>query len=216
MNVDTDIRQKVLAELQCDPRVDERSIGVMVHNGVVTLVGSVSRGTDRWTAAELAGRVAGVRAIANDIELQPPECDQCDDSELAETAADVLRWNLDPASAKLQVVVKKGWITLLGQVTTHLQRTIAETSVRHLTGVKGVVNSITLKAPLPFIDLREGVEQSLRRLAGLEAKNVIIEVKGGEVILNGQVSSAKERNDASALAWADGVSKVENLLVVEP
>jgi osmotically-inducible protein OsmY len=41
MKTDADIRRDVESELQWDPSVDDKTIGVIVNNGVVTLTGEV-------------------------------------------------------------------------------------------------------------------------------------------------------------------------------
>ncbi|MEO7206737.1 MAG: BON domain-containing protein [Steroidobacteraceae bacterium] len=69
---DTDIRRDVEAELQWDPSIDDRKIGVIICDGVVTLTGEVTHLTGRWAAAEITKRVSGIRAIANEIQVKTP------------------------------------------------------------------------------------------------------------------------------------------------
>ena len=64
MKTDTEIRRDVQTELEWDPSVDDRKIGVIVGDGVVTLTGEVAQFSDRWNAEDIAKRVGGVRAIA--------------------------------------------------------------------------------------------------------------------------------------------------------
>ena len=65
-------RSDVQIELQWDPSVDERGIGVTVQDGVVTLVGDVPHYADKYAAENIAKRVGGVRAIANEIVVKIP------------------------------------------------------------------------------------------------------------------------------------------------
>jgi hypothetical protein len=51
MKTDTEIRRDVETELQWDLSLDERKIGVIVRDGVVTLTGEVSH-LDKWAARE--------------------------------------------------------------------------------------------------------------------------------------------------------------------
>ena len=46
-------------------------------------------------------------------------------------------------------MVQDGRITLSGDVDWYYQKEHAEDAVRHLTGVLGVTNSITIKPPVP-------------------------------------------------------------------
>jgi osmotically-inducible protein OsmY len=64
MKSDMEIRRDVEAELQWDPSVDDHKIGVIVHEGVVTLTGEAAHYSGRWAAEDVAKRVKGVRAIA--------------------------------------------------------------------------------------------------------------------------------------------------------
>ncbi len=64
MKTDTEIRRDVETELQWDLSLDERKIGVIVRDGVVTLTGEVSHLADKWAAENAAKRISHVRAIA--------------------------------------------------------------------------------------------------------------------------------------------------------
>src|SRR5580704_11341025 len=72
MRTDAEIRRDVESELQWDPSVDDKKIGVIVNNGVVTLTGEVSHFAGKWAAEDIAKRVSGVRAIANDLQVKIP------------------------------------------------------------------------------------------------------------------------------------------------
>ena len=54
--------------------MDSRGIVVAVKDAVVALAGYVSSYADKWAAEKAAKNVAGVRALANDIEVkqEPP------------------------------------------------------------------------------------------------------------------------------------------------
>jgi len=70
MKTNSELRRDVERELVWDPSIDARSIGVAAKNGVVTLTGYVSSYSDKWQAERIAKRVAGVTALANDIEAR--------------------------------------------------------------------------------------------------------------------------------------------------
>jgi osmotically-inducible protein OsmY len=55
-----------------DPRVDAAEIGVTVEDGVVTLSGHVVDYAQKQAAVRATKRVYGVKAIADDIEVQLP------------------------------------------------------------------------------------------------------------------------------------------------
>src|SRR5712675_38165 len=70
MRSDSEIERDVREELKWDPDLDASDIAVSVKNGVVTLAGFVKSFTDKYEAEAAAKRVAGVTAVANDIEVR--------------------------------------------------------------------------------------------------------------------------------------------------
>jgi osmotically-inducible protein OsmY len=97
------------------------------------------------------------------------------------------------------------------------QRLDAERVVRRLTGVKGVINLITVKPQVAPTELKEKIQQALIRIAELDASRVQVDVEGSKVVLKGTVRSWAERQEAERAAWsAPGVTEVDNRIVVEP
>ena len=66
------------------------------------------------------------------------------DSELAYLAQSALAWNRELFPAGVSASAKAGWLTLSGQVLWNYQRQDAAECVRHLPGLAGVSNDITL------------------------------------------------------------------------
>src|SRR5579862_7860886 len=130
MRTDIEIRQDVERELQWDPSIDDKRLGIAVHNGVVTLTGDVPNYAERWVAEGIAKRISGVRGVANDIQIQIPASDTRNDTDLAEAAANALQWNVSLTGTSVRPIVKNGWITLDGQVSCGYQKAAAESTVR--------------------------------------------------------------------------------------
>ena len=216
MRTDTEIRHDVERELQWDPSIDDKRLGVAVQNGVVTLTGDVPNYSDRWLAEDIAKRVSGVRALANDIQIQIPASGTRNDTDLAEAAANALKWNVSLTGTSVKPIVKDGWVTLDGQVNWGYQKAAAETTVRGLIGVTGVANHIRVTSNVRPTDVKQKIEDAFKRHAVLDAKDIEIDVEGSTVILNGHVHTWGEREDASRAAWAaPGVIAVENRLAVQ-
>jgi|GEM_PF-2256628 len=70
IHTDEEIQKDVLAELKWDAQVQPNEIGVSVKDGVVTLTGWVDSYLKKWAAEDAAHRVAGVKAVANDLEVK--------------------------------------------------------------------------------------------------------------------------------------------------
>ena len=215
MRLDSDIKRDVEDELRWDPDIDATDIGVTVRNGVVTLTGFVRSYAQKTQAEVDAKRVAGVSAVANDIEVRLPAIDARPDSEIARDAVSALKSELPYSSEKIKVVVKNGWITLEGAVEWNYARERAQSAVRRVRGVMGVTNSIVLKPTVAPHEIRRKIEDALRRSAELDASRITVEATGGEVILRGTVRSWAERQEAERAAWAaPGVTRVDNRVTV--
>jgi osmotically-inducible protein OsmY len=217
MKSDSEIERDVKDELTWNPDLDATDIAVSVKNGVVTLVGFVKSYTDKYEAEWAAKRVAGVVAVANDLEVRIPSVDERPDPDIARDAVSALKTRLPFSSEHIKVVVKSGWVTLEGQVEWQYQKNTAEDAVRRIKGVKGVTNSILLKPRAQPSEIKSKIMDAFKRNAEIDANRIQVETNGGEVILKGSVRSWIEREEAERVAWsAPGVTKVEDRIVVAP
>jgi osmotically-inducible protein OsmY len=214
-DADAAIQQDVLGALQYARRVAPSEVGVVVEDGVVTLTGWVDSYAKKWAAEEAAHRVAGVKAVANDIEVRLPSRIGQTDADLAAAVARVLEWDALLSIDRLDVTVSKGWVTLKGDVESPYQKHDAERLVRRLAGVTGVTNALAVKARLAPADLRQRIEEALVRTAELDAEAIEVEIDGSRIMLKGTVRSWTEREEAERQAWAaPGVTAVDNRIAI--
>jgi osmotically-inducible protein OsmY len=217
MRSDSDIERDVKDELQWDPDLDATDIAISVKDSVVTLAGYVKSYTDKYEAEAAAKRVAGVKAVANDIEVRMPSVDERPDPDIARDAVAAIKSQLPISSEHIKVVVKNGWVTLEGQVEWQYQKNTAETAVRRIKGVKGVSNLIQLKPRAEPSEIKKKIQEAFRRNAEVDANRIMVEANGSEVVLKGTVRSWIEREEAERVAWsAPGVTKVVDQIVVSP
>jgi len=208
-HTDQEIQTDVMAELRWDPSVPATEIGVVVKDGVVTLTGTVDTYMKKWRAEEVAHRVNGVIAVANEIQVR--SIGERTDSDIAAAALHALSWNSTIPQDKVHITVDKGWITLKGDVEWQYQRQEAERVVRRLLGVKGVSNLITVKPAATPADLKRKIEDALVRNAQVDAERITVEVQGSKAVLKGKVRSWAEREEAERVAWlAPGITSVDN------
>jgi osmotically-inducible protein OsmY len=220
MKTDAELQRDVMDELKWEPIIRAAEIGVAVKDGVVTLSGSVDSYAKKWAADRAAKRVFGVKAVAEEIKVTLASSYKRADKDIAQSATKVLDWTLWVPSGRVKVMVQDGRITLSGDVDWYYQKERAEDAVRHLVGVVGVINSITIKPPVPTVkafEVKNKIEDALKRNARLllAAQKIQVECSGSKVILRGSVGSLAELEEAEWAAWAaPGVDEVDNKLTV--
>lgn len=215
MKSDMQLHQDVADELRWDPRVNEAEIAISAKDGVVTLTGGVDTYAQKYAAERAVERVAGVRAIADDLKVRIVGSLQRSDTDIAHAAINALAWDIEVPDDHITLKVDAGWVTLKGEVDWNYQKSAAERAVRYLAGVKGISNLIAVKPKATTTEVKEKIEAALKRNAELDAKLITVETYGDRVILKGSVRSWAERSDAERAAWAaPGVKEVDDRLVV--
>ena len=215
MNAATALQEEVERELRWDPEVHAEQIGVSVDTGVVLLTGTVDNLYEKWAAEKATIRVAGVRALANEIQVDLAGPDHRADADVAAAIMNQFDWNhLVPDTVKVKV--SNSWVTLEGFVEAYHQRREAERIIRSVMGIKGFVNHIEIRPKVNVTLVKSSIIDAIRRNAVLDAENITVENNGGKVTLKGYVSSWVEKAEARRIAWAaPGVTMVEDHLTLD-
>ena len=212
-NQDLRIQEAVLRQLDWDPQVDAAAVGVTAKDHTVTLTGYVDTYAGKLAAERAAKRVHGVRAVANDIEVRLMLART--DSDLAADAARALELRTSIPDT-VQAAVHNAHVTLTGKVDWLYQKRQAEKAVRHIAGLRGVLNHITVVPRGAERDLRRRIVQSMHANADIDARHIKVTVSGGLARLTGTVRTWLQRTAIEhTVADAPGVTEVENCLLVE-
>jgi osmotically-inducible protein OsmY len=214
MKTDEQLQKDVLEELRWEPSITASAIGVCVDNGVVVLTGTVPTYAEKYAAEGAARRVAGVRAIAEEIQVKPSGLHKRSDQEVAETVVRTLQSHVW-VPTDVQASVENGWVTLRGEVTWEFQRKAATNAVRYVSGVRGVSSEITIRPRELDARVEKAIEQALKRNAEIDASHIAVSAYRGKATLSGTVRTFAGRDRVEQVVWsAPGVTAIDNHLVV--
>jgi osmotically-inducible protein OsmY len=186
-----------------------------VKGGIVTLTGHLDTYAEKFAAERAAQRVAGVKAVAVEIDVKLSPGHQRNDTEVANAIETAFLWHVEVPQDRVKVKVEKGWVTLSGEVDWEFQRRAAEKAVRPVAGVLGVYNMVSLKPQVAPGDVSQRIGDALSRHAEREARKITVSVTGSTATLRGRVDSLSERNAAQGAAWsAPGITRVINELTI--
>jgi osmotically-inducible protein OsmY len=215
MKTDAQLQEDVTESLRFDPRVSQAHIGVTATDGVVSLTGNVPNYVEKCCAEKAAQRVLGVKAVVEKIEVKIPDPFVRGDQEIAKAILNHFTWNAQIPDELLKVKVEGGWAELSGEVEWAFQKHEAEKCVRALTGVKGVIDNISVMSPVESVNIKQKIEMVLKRNADIESQRIRVDVSGNKVTLSGEVRSFGEMGDIKWAAWGvPGVTSVINKMNV--
>jgi len=146
---DKELQTTVTEELSYNPSIDAAHLVVLANDGVVTLSGDVASLPEQHAAKRAVLRVWGVKAVADDMVVREPGASGTKDSEIAEAAAQMLKWTVDVPSDMVEAGVRNHTITLSGTVNWQYQREAAARAVMYIKDVTAVTNTISLTATAP-------------------------------------------------------------------
>ncbi|WP_353810221.1 BON domain-containing protein [Agromyces sp. SYSU T00194] len=213
-STDRAVRTAVQEELDWSPDVDSTRIGVAVDEGVVTVSGQVDTYAERMAALRAVHRVRGVRAVVDDVAVQPSGRSAASELDVAREVEHALDWASD-VPAEVRAEIRGHDVTLTGEVDWEFQRLAAKRAIEHLRGIRNVTNRITLRARPSAADTQEHIRRALTRNAQLDAEGIDVSVSDCTVTLTGTVQSWAEKQQANHAAWASPhVAEVIDRIVV--
>ncbi|MEO5865840.1 MAG: BON domain-containing protein [Sphingomonas sp.] len=215
MKTDNQIQTDVEAELKWEPSVSHAHIAVVVDDGVVTLNGHVGSLLQKMAVEKAVRRVAGVRAIAEELIVRYPSDRKVADDQIAARICDLFTWDALIPADRIAVKVEHGRVTLTGEVDWHFERDAARKAAGRISGVTAVINLINLHVVPTAADVKDHIVAAIKRHADIDAKAITVITDGSKVRLGGLVHAWHDRDIAERAAWAaPGVTMIEDNIVV--
>lgn len=218
VKTDARVRSDVLSEVAWDPFVRDVPVNVAVAQGVVTLSGQAQSMAKHLALLDAVHRVQGVLDVVDEMTISPAATAVKNDDDVAHAVREALQWDVFLPDERISTTVSGGTVTLRGTVPSWSNRMDAERCVQRLTGVRSVVNRITVEPPAADPGaIKLQIERALERRAEREARRITVSVQDGTVTLSGAVHSWADRNAVERIAGTSpGVRTVDDRLVVDP
>jgi osmotically-inducible protein OsmY len=194
-------------------------IKIECKDGAVTLTGTVSDESHKSLAADTVKGLPGVKSVDNRITVRGEAPSRPSDDWVSAKVKAALLFHRN-VSAKTEVFVKDGIVTLRGTASSQAQKDLTTEYARDVEGVKDVKNEMTVveggseKTIGETIDdasITAQVKAALvmhRSTSGLRTE---VETNNGVVTLTGQAKNAAERDLVTKLVKdIKGVKDVRN------
>ncbi len=216
MKSNEQLQKDVMEALKWDPQLHAAEIGVIVHEGVVTLTGILDHYAKKMTAEGIVKKVPGVKALIEKIEVVYPSAQAITDEVLAQNVLKALQNHWDMPDQRIQIKVENGCVTLSGDVTWHYQKEAANRLIAHLSGIRRVVNNLKIRSVWVNELEKRIVEKALRHHWAINPAAIEVVVAGSQITLIGSVASLYQKDEAAKIAWkTPGVTQVNNQLTVD-
>lgn len=214
MKTNAKLQRDVQNAIKWEPLLHAAEIGVIAKDGVISLTGIVDNYAKKAEAENAAKKVAGVKALVENIEVKFPSSLKKTDAEVAKEVLGALQSNYSIPDDKIMVKVEDGWVTLEGELPWHYQKEEAARVVKYLTGVKGLINKITIKSELDDAIQKKDIQDALKR-SSIYDNDIKVSVLGTTVTLTGTANSLYQKEEAGRIAWkTPGIWNVNNELDV--
>ena len=226
LNSDEKITTQVRELLDWDIRVNGALVEVHTSDQVVHLSGTVGTAAEKDRLVAIAYQTGATRVDASDLlvaywalgrairrEKVAPKTDEA----IARTVRDTLRFNPRMRASETLVQVHEGVVTLAGTVRNLRTKQDTEQDVRHVVGVANVHNLLKVRPErlVPDEDICPTIAAALARDAYMGHCEVHVQVRGGQALLSGHVSTHFEQEQAgNVTAGVSGVVDVNNRLEV--
>jgi osmotically-inducible protein OsmY len=212
---DEEIGKAIQYQYFMDGLVPPTRVTADVDYGVVTLTGEVDNIPVRRRAVAIARSIKNVRAVVDQITVQPPPRD---DASIHGEVMRALKLDcvLDPD--RMEVELDGGEATIHGSVESWSEKYLAGRIVGSIRGVRDVYNHLLVKGRDGKTDeaIRSEVEELLSLDPYIDTRLITVNVSKARVLIKGALESAMEVARAERLAHTGDVASVRTIpLTVE-
>ena len=224
-NIDSQIESSAKQSNVFKTYLKDDDIKIQSKDGVVTLTGTVSEESHKSLAEETVAGLPEVKSVDNKLEVKGDRPAEKPDAWLLTKVKTTLLFHRS-VSAKTEVDVKDGIVTLRGDADSQAQKDLTTEYVKDIEGVKDVRNEMTVaKSPkemrtvgdkIDDASITAQVKMSLLYHRSTSALKTKVETKDGVVTLQGKAKNTAELDLATKLAKdVNGVKDVINRMVIE-
>jgi osmotically-inducible protein OsmY len=215
MRRNEDLQHDVLEAIRWEPLLKDADIDVIAQEGVIILKGTVNNYIKKLEAEDAAKRIAGVKDVVDRIEIKLHNSEN-EDEALTERIKQALGLNANITHTNITVNVKDGWVNLEGDLPNNFQKDAVKKTVKNISGVRGVTNTIRIVSDTNDQIEKDEIERALKRNWAVNEKDIQVQVVGNIVKLSGTVGSIFQREEAEKIARnAPGILGVNNELLIE-
>jgi len=140
MRTDPEIARDIVNAMKLDLTVPDDRIKTGVHDGYVTLEGTVDWNFQRSGAEACARNVHGVRGVLNHIAVKP----KVSAVEVTHSIEEALRRSAEVDARRITVSARDGEVELFGRVRSWFEREEAERAAWAAPGVSEVIDHIAV------------------------------------------------------------------------
>lgn len=206
---DADLGRSVSSALEADDWMARRDVAATTsEDGIVALSGRVENLATKRRAVETVKHVRGVRAVVDQILVEPRELADATIEACVRRALVV-----DPVTEKAEIAVSvaDGEVGMAGKVSSLAEKRIAEAVVAEVEGVRSIVNQLTvaLTAGRPDSELQAEVAALIENSASLADAEIEVTVSDHDAKLAGYVGAAWQIDTLRSLASLPGITSVD-------
>jgi hyperosmotically inducible periplasmic protein len=210
--------------------LNEDAIQIASKDGVVTLTGSVTEEPHKQLAIETVASLPGVKSVDTQLVLKDVQTAGGSDALVRERVKLAMMYHRNLSSAKPDIQVKDGVVTVRGEAESKAQIDLASEYIKDVDGVKEVNNDMVVSktgktmgekvedvgTAIDDASITALVKATLLYHRSASTINTKVETVDGMVKLSGTAKNAAEMDLTTKFAKdVHGVKSVVNNMVIE-